>query len=86
MLGLLADWGPCPPCSVEPLSFEEELADACLTMDDWEEFEDVMTDPNASQEDKDRYNCWMTHYLDHCNKCTCEHQPECPSPDPFSST
>ena len=23
---------------------------------------------NASQEDKDSYNCWMIHYLDHCNK------------------
>ena len=87
LLILLADWGLCP-CGVgpEPLTLEEELADACLTQENWDEFEDVMTDPNASQEDKDRYNCWMIHYLDHCNKCTCEHQPECPSPDPFSST
>ena len=87
LLALLAAWGPCQ-CApdAEPLTLEEELADACLTMDHWNAFVAVMSNPNASQEDKDRYNCWMTHYLDHCNKCTCEHLPECPSPDPFSST
>ncbi len=85
LLFLLGTWGPCP-CNLgaEVLSLQEELDDACLTMDDWDEFEAVMTDPNASQADKDRYDCWMTHYLDHCNNCTCTHKAVCPNPDPFN--
>ncbi len=85
LLFLLGAWGPCE-CSLgaEVLSLAEELADACLTQDDWDEFVDVITDTNSSQKDKDRYDCWMTHYLDHCNKCTCEHRDHCPDPDPFS--
>ena len=84
LLFLLGAWGPCPcaPHSVV-LSLAEELANACLTQANWDEFEAVMTDPDSSQEDKDRYDCWMTHYLEHCNKCTCAHEPVCFGPDPF---
>ncbi|MEE9129857.1 MAG: hypothetical protein V3T84_07535, partial [Phycisphaerales bacterium] len=84
LLALLVNWGPCP-CGdqSEPLSLEEELADACLSQEDWDAFVAVMTDPESSQEDKDRYYCWMNHYLFHCNKCNCSHPSECPSPDPF---
>ncbi len=84
LLDLLLNWGLCP-CGVgpEPLTLEEELADACLSQADWDEFVEVMGDPNRSQEDKDRYECWMTHYLFHCDKCTCIDEPDCPSPDPF---
>ena len=84
-LELLANWGSCP-CDTGPgpLSLEEELADACLTMDDWDNFVDVMTDPESSQEDKDRYDCWMRHYLFDCNNCICTHFARCPAPDPFN--
>ncbi|MEE9129852.1 MAG: right-handed parallel beta-helix repeat-containing protein [Phycisphaerales bacterium] len=84
LLALLVNWGLCA-CGVgpPPLSLEEELADACLSQEDWDAFVAVMTDPNASQEDKDRYYCWMNHYLFHCNRCNCTHPSECPSPDPF---
>ena len=84
-LALLGNWGPCP-CDTGPgpLSLEDELADACLTDDHWDDFVDVMTDPESSQEDQDRYNCWMIHLLDHCNNCTCTHKSECPNPNPFN--
>ena len=83
MLSLLADWGLCP-CGVgpEPLSLQEELEDACLSQDNWDDFVDVMQ--NGTEEDKENYLCWMIHYLDHCPKCTCTHIPMCPGPDPFS--
>ena len=84
LLLLLGSWGPCPcnPGAVV-LSLQEELDDACLTQENWDDLVAVITDPNASQEDKDRYNCWMTHYLDDCNKCTCVDKGHCPDPDPF---
>ena len=84
-LELLGNWGSCP-CNTGPgpLSLEEELDDACLTDDHWDDFVDVMTDPESSQEDQDRYNCWMIHLLDHCNNCTCTHKSECPNPNPFN--
>ncbi len=85
LLDLLLNWGPCP-CApeAEPLTLEEELADACLSPDDWDKFVDVMTDPESSQEEKDNYLCWMEHYLYDCTKCTCTHLPMCPGPDPYS--
>ena len=84
-LELLGNWGSCP-CDTgpPPLSLEEELADACLTEDDWDEFVDVMTDAESSQQDKDRYDCWMRHYLFDCNNCFCLGQSGCPNPDPFN--
>ncbi len=85
LLDLLADWGLCPCVEgIPPLSLADELADACLSDDNWDAFVAKMTDPNASQADKDRYDFWMTHYMFHCNNCSCTHPSECPSPDPFS--
>ncbi|MEE8156214.1 MAG: right-handed parallel beta-helix repeat-containing protein [Phycisphaerales bacterium] len=85
LLALLANWGECP-CGIptSPPTLQEELDDACLTMDDWNEFVAVMTDPNSSEADKDRYSCWMTHYIEDCNKCICIGASGCPNPDPFS--
>jgi hypothetical protein len=82
---LLAYWGPCPTCVEGPNvpTLEEELADACLTEDDWDEYVDVMTDEASSQATKDRYDCWMRHYIIDCPDCTCG--PElCSGGDPFS--
>ena len=85
LLALLANWGLCPgETGPEPLTLQEELDDACLTWDDWDHFVDVMTDPNAPQVKKDRYYCWMTHYLFDCNKCICIGASGCPNPDPFN--
>ena len=84
LLALLAAWGLCPCVEgTEPMSLEDELDDACLTQADWDEFEDVMTDPESSQEDKDNYLCWMEHYLFDCNKCICIGASGCPGADPF---
>ena len=85
LLFLLGTWGNCP-CAEgpPPPSLQAELDEACLTMDDWDEYEDVMTDPESSQEDKDNYDCWMTHYLNACTSCICAHPYGiCPGPDPF---
>ncbi len=84
LLDLLANWGACPAYSAEPPSLEEELADACLSDEDWDKFVAVMNDPNAPEVKVDRYICWMIHYLFHCNKCNCTHPSECPNPDPFN--
>ncbi len=83
LLFLLGAWGPCscgtgPP----PLSIPEEMENAGLTMDDWNEFQDVMTDPLSSQAEKDNYYCWMDHYLNHCTGPACP-PPACPDDAPF---
>ena len=85
LLSLLASWGLCA-CGTGPgpLTLQEELDDACLTMDDWDDFVDVMTDPESSQADKDRYLCWMEHYFFDCNRCICIGASGCPGPDPFN--
>ncbi|MEE8153533.1 MAG: hypothetical protein V3T53_01085 [Phycisphaerales bacterium] len=85
LLSLLASWGLCA-CGTGPgpLTLQEELDDACLTMDDWDDFVAVMTDPESSQEDKDNYLCWMEHYFFDCNRCICIGASGCPGPDPFN--
>ncbi|MCH7847685.1 MAG: hypothetical protein IIB53_04900, partial [Planctomycetes bacterium] len=65
-------------------SFDDVLTDACLTQENWDEFEAVMDDATASQEDKDNYLCWMEHYLFECTKCICFGQSGCPGPDPYN--
>jgi len=50
---------------------------AGLTMDDWDEFEYVMTNSTDEQE-KENYRCWMKRYLTACAVC-----PTCPKQDPF---
>ncbi|MCH8823054.1 MAG: right-handed parallel beta-helix repeat-containing protein [Planctomycetes bacterium] len=86
LLALFANWGrcECAPPGPEPLSFEDELIDACLTQADWDAFEDVMRDPLSPQSKKDRYQCWMEHYINDCNKCTCFGPVPCPNPDPYN--
>ncbi|MCH7475075.1 MAG: FG-GAP repeat protein, partial [Gemmatimonadetes bacterium] len=84
LLALLGNWGLCP-CGegLPPPSLAQELTDACLTEDHWEDFVDVMDDPTASQVDKDNYLCWMSHYLEDCSRCSCA-GALCPGPDPFN--
>ena len=84
-LDLLAAWGPCPGSTLSSPSLNDELLDACLTQEDWDEYEDVMTDEASSQAKKDRYDCWMKHYINDCNKCQCPRggHSGCPQPDPF---
>ncbi len=84
LLDLLAAWGPCQ-CDpdADPLSLEEELADACLSPADWNAFVDKMQ--NGTQAEKDNYLCWMEHYLNDCSGCLCAHPPgTCPGADPFN--
>ncbi len=85
LLALLAHWGEVAPGSGAPAppSLEEELADACLTMGDWDQHVDTMTDPNSTQEERDNSNCWMRHYIDDCDNCSCDPPTGCPGPDPF---
>ena len=83
LLFLLGTWGPCS-CAPEAvvLSFEDVLTDACLTQQNWDEFEAVMGDATAGQAEKDNYLCWMSHYLEDCSRCSCA-GALCPGPDPF---
>lgn len=83
-LALLQNWGACV-CSGEPdpMTLAEELADACLTQDDWDEYVDVMTDPQSSSAEKARYDCWMRHYMLNCDNCSCGREI-CSGKDPFS--
>ena len=88
LIELLLDFGTLCPCALPaenpPKSLEEELSEAGLTMDDWEDFEDVMkgNDP----EEKDNWKCWMTHYLQGCPTSTGQFcgGPACPDDDPFN--
>lgn len=84
LLTLFANWGrcECAPPGGDPLTIEEELADACLTQDNWEEYMGVMMG-SANQATKDRYQCWMEHYINDCNRCSCLGASGCPAPDPF---
>ena len=83
LLQLLAAWGPCP-CPVQaaqqPLTLEEELENAGLTMDDWDEFEECMM--TGTQAEADNCLCWMDHYLGTCTGEICDPDP-CPDADPF---
>lgn len=87
-LALLANWGPCPESGMSSsLTLEQELTDACLTEDDWDEYVDVMTDPTSSQFQKNRYDCWMRHYVIDCSRCSCPGGPGhsvCLGQDPFN--
>ena len=84
LLFLLGEWGPCP-CETgpPPLSLEDAVKNAGLIWrNDWDEFEEVMTNPESSQEEKDNYYCWMNHYLNHCTPWACT-LPSCPDDAPF---
>ena len=74
----------CPGSTANPpQSLEEALEDAGLTMDDWDDFMDVMQ--TGTQEEKDNWHCWMTHYLScHDPLGTCNPPPpNCQGSDPF---
>ncbi len=79
LLDLLADWG-CQIGAIpsEVLSLEDEVTGAGLTMDDWDDYQDVMTDSQESGKVKTNWNCWMKNYLSGCTTC-----PPCPDTDPF---
>ena len=85
-LALLGHWGPCPGVDAEPeLSLQSAIEGAGLVWpSDWDAFEATMTDPNASEAEKDRWSCWMDHYLDiHSRQFFIEWPNPCPAPDPF---
>jgi hypothetical protein len=81
LLILLASWGPCPGFDhlSDPLTLEELIEDAGLTMDDWDHFMSIMTGDGPDRE-KENYLCWMENYLMQCVLC-----PSCPGPDPFAN-
>ena len=83
LLLLLGTWGPCP-CAAQTAvpSLEQVLEDACVSDENWNKFVDKMMDPNASQEEKDNYYCWMDHHLFDCTCLTCIGSL-CPGPDPY---
>lgn len=74
---LLDDWN----CRVGDMPAADTLEDvvtgAGLTMDDWDEFVDVMQN-SEDEDEKDNYLCWMKNYLTDCTFC-----PPCPDTDPF---
>ncbi len=83
-LALLANWGACPKCeATEGLTLQQELDDACLTQDDWDEYTGVMTDPNSPSFKKLKYDCWMRYHLFECPGCSCNNAL-CPGADPFN--
>lgn len=81
LLALFANWGPCYCGGLEPLTLEEELDDACISEEEWDDYEDIMQ--NGTQAEKDNYQCWMLHWIEDCNRCACIGQSGCPGPDPF---
>lgn len=86
LFNLLASWSgneesPCPEENIVgplPGSLEDQVTGAGLTMNDWEDFEDVMMDVYATEKEKDNYKCWMMNYLSGCTTC-----PPCPDEDPY---
>jgi len=76
LLELLASWGVCIGNPPSPSSLEDELNDAGLTMNDWDAFEDVMT--NGTQQEQENYKCWMENHLTGCVVC-----PPCPGSNPY---
>jgi hypothetical protein len=87
-LKILANWGSCPESTAPPPpTIEEVVEEADLDYpEDWDEFVDVVTDPEVSEEVKANYRCWIDHYLDchrrpFCFECVwCQ---ICPDDDPY---
>jgi hypothetical protein len=79
LLAVINNWGPCACWPSQPPveSFSQTLADADLTMSEWNAFADKMA--YGSETEKENYNCWMQRYLSKCERC-----PACPGRDPFS--
>ena len=86
LIDLLLDFGlncSCADPEAQPQSLEEALEEAGLDEDDWDDFMDIMQ--TGTQEEKDNWHCWMTHYLScHDPFGTCNPPPpNCPGSDPF---
>jgi len=78
LLDLLAAWGDCAQLPDQTVQSHEDIViRAGLTMNDWNEFEDVML-YSSDEDEKDNYRCWMKRYLAACAIC-----PTCPDADPF---
>lgn len=79
---LLAAWTgledtTCPEVVGTANSLNDVVTGAGLTMDDWDEFMDVMTN-SEDEDERDNYLCWMKNYLTACVFC-----PPCIDEDPF---
>ena len=87
LIDLLLKFGTVCPGSTAapPQSLEEALEEAGLTMYDWDDFMDIMEE--GTQQEKDNWHCWMTHYLScHDPFGTCNPPPpNCPGSDPFGA-
>jgi hypothetical protein len=81
LLILLDAWGECP-CWFQPVqSLEDALAEAGLTMQDWEDYLDVLENGSASE--KETWTCWFEHHMTGGCHPFCTHDP-CPgTSDPF---
>ncbi|MCH8822002.1 MAG: hypothetical protein IH984_00705 [Planctomycetes bacterium] len=60
------------------MSLEDELDDACLSEDD---YLDIMQ--TGTEAEKENYDCWMRHYIEECDRCSCLGESGCPGEDPF---
>ena len=56
---------------------DDVVTGAGLTMDDWNEFLDVLQ-YIEDEDEKENYKCWMLQYLSECVFC-----PPCPDEDPY---
>ena len=86
-LALLGSWGPCPLMAGPPTrTIQQEVEAAGLQWpDDWDDFVDIMIDPDPDEAQQANWLCWMDHYLDchtrpFCFDCACL---ICPDVDPF---
>ena len=85
-LALLGHWGPCPGVDAQTSGSLQSVVEGAglIWPSDWDAFEATMTDPNASDAEKDRWACWMDHYLDvHSRPFFIDWTVPCPAPDPF---
>ncbi|HRQ76183.1 MAG TPA: hypothetical protein PK098_09725, partial [Phycisphaerales bacterium] len=79
LLILLGAWGPCPGVVTTVKSLSEEIDDAGLTQQQWQDYYNIMTG-NASQRTKDNWTCWFNNRITQCQNC-----PVCPGYDPFAN-
>ncbi|MHC4415257.1 MAG: hypothetical protein ACYS0G_08235 [Planctomycetota bacterium] len=78
LLALLANWGNCPGYNgTPPPSLEEEIEEAGLTEEEWDEFMDCLE--FGTLEEQVNCACWLAHYLAECPVL----HPDCPGDDPL---
>jgi hypothetical protein len=89
LVELLSEWGLCIEGSSATVnSLEYEVTNAGLTMDDWDDYMDVVTDEYEDEKVKANWRVrrrriclrhdWMQNYISDCTTC-----PACPFADPF---